>query len=94
MASVELLKVRRRGLLVASRERECLLEVNTCELQAGQSKAYGFNVGPYTEKVAGGESSGHYYSRPRAQNTGLARDEAKVCPLVVRLQYKYTTGEQ
>ena len=40
-------KVQRRGLLVASRQRTRLLDIETSELQAGQSKAYAFQVGPY-----------------------------------------------
>lgn len=49
-------KVKRRGLLVASRQRACLLDVETSELQAGQSKAYAFQVGPYD---TGNGSSGN-----------------------------------
>lgn len=40
-------KIQRRGLLVASRQRTHLLDVETSELQAGQSKAYAFQIGPY-----------------------------------------------
>lgn len=39
-------KVHRRGLLVMSRKRATLLQVRSCELQEGQSKAYSFEVGP------------------------------------------------
>ncbi len=49
-------KVKRRGLLVASRQRTCLLDVKTSELQAGQSKAYAFQVGPYTTTSTEGGS--------------------------------------
>ncbi|CAM9129624.1 unnamed protein product, partial [Hapterophycus canaliculatus] len=48
-------EVQRRGLLVASRQRTCLLDVKTSELQAGQSKAYAFQVGPYA--VSSGSST-------------------------------------
>lgn len=41
-------KVRRRGLLVMSRKRATLLQVKSCELQEGQSKALSFEVGPYS----------------------------------------------
>lgn len=49
--------MQRRGLLVASRRRTCLLEVETSELQAGQSKAYAFEVGPYGTGGGGGGCS-------------------------------------
>lgn len=48
-------QVKRRGLLVASRKRDCLLDVDTSELQAGQSKAYAFQIGPYaTDNASSG----------------------------------------
>lgn len=79
-------KVRRRGLLVASRKRTCLLEVETCELQAGQSKAHLFEVGPYSS--GGGSSSsgsdGRRQSECSLSTNGRGNDEEspgvpKVC---------------
>lgn len=61
-------KVRRRGLLVASRKRTCLLEVKTCELQAGQSKAHLFEVGPYS-------SGGRVERRPESSVPTNGRDD-------------------
>lgn len=67
-------KVKRRGLLVASQQRACLLEVKTSELQAGQSKAYAFDVGPFdTDNDRSGNvgiSSGSDASRSGDNSSG------------------------
>lgn len=71
-------KVKRRGLLVASRQRACLLDVETSELQAGQSKSYAFQVGVDTENhgsdnvgisSGNGDSSGDIHN-PDSKNAG------------------------
>lgn len=65
-------QVRRRGLLVASRQRACLLDVPSSELQADQSKAYAFQVGPYGNRGGSfGSTSGE---------DGTSADEAGARP--------------
>lgn len=78
-------KVRRRGLLVASRKRTCLLEVETCELQAGQSKAHLFEVGPYSSSgggVGGGSGGGRLSEGSPSTNGRDNNEESPGVPKV------------
>lgn len=91
-------KVQRRGLLVASRQRTHLLDVKTSELQAGQSKAYAFQVGPYaTGSDSGSVGSSTWKfdenSKPAdgqgsdTSSAGPPIETAKVCEMIGHFQY-------
>lgn len=75
------MKVRRRGLLVVSRARTCLLDVETCDLQEGQSRAHKFNIGPYDgvnrESNSPGPEAGEARHRSAAQVGGMGCPEMR-----------------
>lgn len=72
-------KVQRRGLLVASRQRASLLEVKTCELDAGQSKSHAFDVGPYATSSTREDSSAE-------ESDPAAKVRGPVAPTIVQSQ--------
>ncbi|CAM9623526.1 unnamed protein product, partial [Sphacelaria rigidula] len=88
-------EVRRRGLLVASRARTCLLDVETCDLQEGQSRAHKFNIGPYDgvnrESNSPGPEAGEARHRSAAQVGGMGCPEMRevvVIGLVVTVVFQ------